>query len=79
MTTAKHPHSHAHAAHETQAELAPPDQPAGAGVVTPYDPGPCPPQGGSTSVRQMNSTTTATMTDYQYWHFKQHGHYTPLQ
>jgi hypothetical protein len=39
---------------------------------------PCPPTGGATSTRQMTSTITAVLTDYQYWHFKLHGHGTTL-
>jgi hypothetical protein len=34
----------------------------------------CPASGGATSNRQMSSTVTAVLTDYQYWHF-QNGHH----
>jgi hypothetical protein len=39
---------------------------------------PCPPTGGATSSRQMSSTITAPLTDYQYWFFKMHGHPTKV-
>jgi hypothetical protein len=34
----------------------------------------CPASGGATSTRQMSSTVTMVLTDYQYWHF-QNGHH----
>ena len=34
-----------------------------------------PPTGGATSSCQMNSTTVASLTPYQYWNLKVHGHH----
>jgi hypothetical protein len=39
---------------------------------------PCPPPGGSATIRQMSSTVTLSMTDYQYWHMKMHGNSTTI-
>jgi len=62
--------THAHAAEEQAPAASPPVTDASATVASAF---PCPPTGGATSTRNLSSTVTMVMTDYQYWHLKMHG------
>jgi hypothetical protein len=82
MTThAKHPHKASHPTNQSEMDMptqsqtepgAPLSSEATASVSTQSNQ--CPASGGATSTRQMSSTVTMVLTDYQYWHF-QNGHH----
>jgi hypothetical protein len=79
MTThAKHPHKASHPTNQSEMDMptqsqTEPGAPLSSEVAASQS-NVCPPSGGSTSTRQMSSTVTMVLTDYQYWHF-QNGHH----
>jgi hypothetical protein len=73
-TNAKHPRKANNPAQPelSAADSTSPTAEATASVTTQSNQ--CPASGGATSTRQMSSTVTMVLTDYQYWHF-QNGHH----
>ena len=79
MTThAKHPHKASHPTNQSEMDMPTQSQTeSGAPLsseVAASQSNVCPAPGGATSTRQMSSTVTMVLTDYQYWHF-QNGHH----